>query len=115
MEMILLDWTRMGRTYCLVGVVAEAGKYRVVRPLPSRQRNSPQRNVGWSPFLLEGHRRWEIFELIKPEPPTASRRIWKITGSQVCGHGDSWPMCFFDATSCRELWPIRMSRCLAKR
>ena len=68
MEMILLDWTRMGRTFCLAGMVAEAGGYRVVRPLPSRQRNSPQRNVGWSPFMLEGHRRWEIFELIKPEP-----------------------------------------------
>ena len=68
MEMILLDWTRMGRTFCLAGMVAEAGGYRVVRPLPSRQRNSPQRNVGWSPFMLEGHRRWEILELIKPEP-----------------------------------------------
>jgi hypothetical protein len=68
MEMILLDWTRMGRTYCLAGVVAEAGSYRVVRPLPGRQRKSPQRNVGWSPFMLEGHRRWEIFELVRPEP-----------------------------------------------
>ena len=36
--------------------------------LPGRQRTSPQRNVGWSPFMLEGHRRWEIFELVKPEP-----------------------------------------------
>ena len=68
MEMILLDWTRMGRTYCLAGVVAESGGYRVVRPLPGRRRNSPQRNVGWSPFLLEGHCRWEVFELINPEP-----------------------------------------------
>jgi hypothetical protein len=67
MQMILLDWTRMGRTYCLAGAVAEAGGYRVVRPLSGRQRNSPQRNVGWSPFMLEGHRRWEIFELVKPE------------------------------------------------
>src|SRR6516165_6334398 len=63
MEMILLDWTRMGHTYCLAGVVAEAGGYRVVRPLPSRQRNSPQRNVGWSPFMLEGHGRGEILVL----------------------------------------------------
>lgn len=68
MEMILLDWTRMGRTYCLAGVVAEAGDYRLVRPLPGRHRHSPQRNVGWSPFMLEGHRRWEIFELVKPDP-----------------------------------------------
>jgi hypothetical protein len=68
MEIILLDWTRMGRTYCLAGVVAEPNGFRVVRPLPGRHRNSPQRNVGWSPFMLEGHQRWEIFELIKPEP-----------------------------------------------
>jgi hypothetical protein len=73
MEMILLDWTRMGRTYCLAGVVAEAGGCRVVRPLPSRQRHSPQRNVGWSPFLLQGHCRWEIFELVKPEPASGQR------------------------------------------
>ncbi|HXG11727.1 MAG TPA: 3-oxoacyl-[acyl-carrier-protein] synthase III C-terminal domain-containing protein [Gemmataceae bacterium] len=35
MDMILLDWTRMGKSYCLAGVVAERGRYRVVRPLPS--------------------------------------------------------------------------------
>jgi len=26
------------------------------------------RNIGWSPFLMDGHSRWEIFELIHPEP-----------------------------------------------
>jgi hypothetical protein len=66
--MILLDWTRMGKRYCLAGVVADGSGYRVVRPLPARHRNSPDRNVGWSPFLMEGHSRWEVFELVEPEP-----------------------------------------------
>jgi len=66
--MVLLDWTRMGKSYCLAGVVADGGGYRVVRPLPARNRNSPIRNVGWSPFLMEGHTRWEVFELIAAEP-----------------------------------------------
>lgn len=68
MEMVLLDWTRMGKSYCLAGVVADGTGYRIVRPLPGRHRNSPIRNVGWSPFLMEGHSRWEVFELIAPEP-----------------------------------------------
>lgn len=72
--MVLLDWTRMGRSYCLAGVVAEQGGYRVVRPLLARYRGAPVHNVGWSAFLLDGHSRWEIFELIGPtaatiEPP----------------------------------------------
>ena len=68
MDMILLDWTRMGKCYCLAGVVAERGEYRVVRPLPGRTRSAAVRNAGWSPFLMEGHTRWEMFELMKPEP-----------------------------------------------
>jgi hypothetical protein len=66
--MVLLDWTRMGKSYCLAGAVAEGTGYGVVRPLPGRSRSSPIRNVGWSPFLLEGHTRWEVFELVGPEP-----------------------------------------------
>jgi hypothetical protein len=68
MDMILLDWTRMGQAYCLAGVVAERGGYRVVRPLLARHRDAPVRNVGWSPFLLDGHARWEVFELVHAEP-----------------------------------------------
>lgn len=73
MEMILLDWTRMGKTYCLAGAVADGGSWRVVRPLPASA-GEPVRKFGWSPFLLDGHSRWEIFELIypqnlRPEPP----------------------------------------------
>jgi hypothetical protein len=67
MEMVLLDWTRMGKSYCLAGVVADGTGYRVVRPLPGRNRKSAVRNVGWSPFLMEGHTRWEVFELVAPE------------------------------------------------
>jgi hypothetical protein len=72
--MVLLDWTRMGRTYCLAGAVPDQGSYRVVRPLLVRGREAPVRNVGWSAFLLDGHQRWEVFELVgmqaaSSEPP----------------------------------------------
>jgi hypothetical protein len=66
--MVLLDWTRMGTAYCLAGVVLEQGRCRVVRPLPAHHRYAEVRNVGWSPFLLDGHARWEVFELVAPEP-----------------------------------------------
>jgi hypothetical protein len=66
--MILVDWTRMGRTYCLAGVIVQNDEYRVVRPLLASQRNAAVRNTGWSPFLLDGHCRWEVFELVAPEP-----------------------------------------------
>src|SRR5262245_57022886 len=66
MEMILLDWTRMGKWYCLAGVVEQGGTFRVVRPLLAKFRAAPVRNVGWSAYLLDGHARWEIFELIAP-------------------------------------------------
>jgi hypothetical protein len=55
MEMILLDWTRMGRSYCLAGVVAETGGLRTVRSLLAVFRDAPVGNVGWSPFLIDGH------------------------------------------------------------
>jgi hypothetical protein len=74
MNLILLDWTRMGKWYCLAGAVPENGRWRIVRPLLVRYRDAPVRNVGWSPYLLDGHARWEVFDLIgpqeaKPEPP----------------------------------------------
>jgi hypothetical protein len=70
MDMILLDWTRMGRSYCLAGAVLEGGRWRVVRPLLYKHRDAPVRNVGWSAYLLDGHFRWEVFELVRPEPAT---------------------------------------------
>lgn len=71
MDMILLDWTRMGKWYCLAGAVDEGGAYRTVRPLQAHFRDAPVRNVGWSAFLLDGHKRWEVFELIDPKPAAA--------------------------------------------
>lgn len=70
--MVLLDWTRMGKQYCLAGVVQHNGQLRVVRPLPGAHRTAAVRNVGWSPFLMDGHSRWEIFELIDPKPAEPS-------------------------------------------
>ena len=80
MEMVLLDWTRMGRSFCVAGAVFQDAHCRIVRPLWSKNRQAPVRNVGWPAYLLERHVRWEIFELIKPEPadPQAphSEDIW---------------------------------------
>ena len=70
--MVLLDWTRMGKLYCLAGVVRQNGELRVVRPLPATQRTAPVRNIGWSPYLMDGHSRWDIFELLDPKPAEPS-------------------------------------------
>jgi hypothetical protein len=48
MDMILLDWTRMGRTYCVTGAVHVNGQMRILRPLPRAQREAPVRNTGCS-------------------------------------------------------------------
>jgi hypothetical protein len=66
--MILVDWTRMGRSYCLSGAVFEDRQWRIVRPLLTKFRDAAVRNVGWSAYLLDGHSRWEILELIGPQP-----------------------------------------------
>jgi len=85
--MILLDWTRMGRSYCLAGATAEASGYRVVRPLPVKYRGAPVANVGWSPFLFDGHARWEVFELVAPQParhpPPHVEDVW-VRGLRSC-------------------------------
>jgi hypothetical protein len=72
--MILLDWTRMGRTYCVAGAVVQDGKWRIVRPMLTKFREAPVRNVGWSAYLMDGHARWEVMKLLgvqlaAPEPP----------------------------------------------
>jgi hypothetical protein len=68
--MVLLDWTRMGKVYCLAGVVFQGGQYRVVRPMQVRNRSAEQHS-GWSPFRFDGRRRWEVFKLVAPEPAAA--------------------------------------------
>jgi hypothetical protein len=70
-DLVLLDWTRMGKSYCLAGAVAREDRYWVVRPLPAWHRTAPVRNVGWGPEAVDGHSRWEVFELLegRPAPP----------------------------------------------
>jgi hypothetical protein len=73
--MVLIDWTRMGRSYCLAGALLDKVPVRIVRPLLSRGRGLAAPNIGWSAYLLDGHARWEIFELVGmesyelPHPP----------------------------------------------
>jgi hypothetical protein len=76
MEMVLVDWTRMGKAYCIAGAVREGNGYRTVRPLFDRHRRTNCRIAGWSAYQLDGHCRWEIVELMAPsaalaEPPHA--------------------------------------------
>jgi hypothetical protein len=70
-EMILLDWTRMGHAFCLAGVIYQDSQYRVVRPLPASAHGSAIPNAGWPASELAGWRRWEVLELIDPEPAAA--------------------------------------------
>jgi hypothetical protein len=67
MEMVLLDWTRMGKHYCLAGAVVGSKPVRMVRPLLAKFREPAFRNVGWSAYLMDGYSRWDIFELIGAE------------------------------------------------
>src|SRR5262245_57918638 len=62
----------MGHVYCLAGAIVQGGEIRIVRPLPVRDRYSPMPNSGWSPFLLDRHQRWELFELVGPIPANAA-------------------------------------------
>jgi hypothetical protein len=68
MDMVLLDWTRMGKHYCLAGAVLDGDRIVIVRPLLAKFRDAPARNVGWSAYLMDGCARWEQFELIGAEP-----------------------------------------------
>jgi hypothetical protein len=72
-DIVLLDWTRMAKSYCLAGAIFVDGQYRIVRPL-LRHRDDGERKAGWSAYLLDGHSRWETFTLIgahavEPDPP----------------------------------------------
>ena len=65
MDIVLLDWTRMGRYYCLAGVIVQAGEYRIVRPLPALDRHKCAPINGWFASRLDGHSRWEVFEMVQ--------------------------------------------------
>jgi len=66
MDLILLDWTRMGNAYCLAGVIVQNNQYCVVRPLEARA--AQKRKRGWTHWQMDGHSRWEICELVNPKP-----------------------------------------------
>ncbi len=78
----------MGSTYCIAGAVWQGAGWRVVRPLWVRHRHAPVRNTGWSPFLMDGRSRWEIFELVGPEPavpqPPHCEDVW-VRALNPCG------------------------------
>lgn len=80
MEMILCDWTRMGRAYCLTGAVNAGGGWTMVRPILHKRGPAPVRNVGWSAYLLDGHCRWEVFDLVgltsPPREPPHVEDVW---------------------------------------
>jgi hypothetical protein len=74
MEIVLLDWTRMGTHYCLAGALVGSKPVRIVRPLLAKFRDTDFRNVGWSAYLMDGYSRWDIFQLVgveaaAPQPP----------------------------------------------
>ena len=80
MDLILLDWTRMGKCFCLAGVVVNGSQLYIVRPLPINQRGSPSLKLGWSSHLFAGHERWQVFEMVGPEsagaPPPHVEDVW---------------------------------------
>jgi len=71
MEMILLDWTRMGLSYCIAGAVQDRENWQIVRPMMAKRGAVPPHIVGWSPYYLDGFSRWDIFELSLPSPSSA--------------------------------------------
>lgn len=93
MEMILVDWTCMGKTFCLAGVVRDAQGWKTIRPLPRSLRGGRPagrglwgalesvlapatdgpRNVGWFDNLLGSIKRWDMVELSEPQPAEIER------------------------------------------
>lgn len=92
MSFVLLDWTRMGKGYCLAGAVLDATDMRIIRPLSIHDqrggsslggllslirsffvRDLPpegDRSVSWPAYLLTGRSRWEVLDLVSPRPAT---------------------------------------------
>ena len=62
--MVLVDWTRMGKGFCLAGQVVQQNQPRIVRPLLAKNRSAGERKLGWPAHALARHSRWEIFELV---------------------------------------------------
>src|SRR5262245_8769529 len=62
----------MGKCFCLAGVVVDGPRLYVVRPLPVAQRGVAAHNLGWQSCLLAGYERWQVFQLVEPEPAGAA-------------------------------------------
>jgi hypothetical protein len=98
MEMILLDWTRMGKAYCVAGLVPDGSGWRSVRPMPARPYGEKvaardgenittsfvqppsstvleplPRNVGWFANQLQNLQRWDWVQLLGPQPAEIER------------------------------------------
>jgi hypothetical protein len=71
MELVLVDWTQMGDFYCLAGAISQRGSICFVRPLPIRTRKSSSTFNGWPAPRIDGHMRWEVFDMIDPSPEQA--------------------------------------------
>ena len=82
MQMIVVDWTRMGRAFCLAGVVQEGDGFRTVRPLPVPGQAATVRNLGWVAENLKGLRRWDVVELLVPKKaeaqPPHTEDVWVL-------------------------------------
>jgi hypothetical protein len=70
-DLILLDWTRMGKCFCLAGVVVDGPRLYVVRPLPVAQRGVAAQFLGWPADRCDGFQRWQVIEMVEPEPAGA--------------------------------------------
>src|SRR5690242_19855263 len=79
-EWILLDWTRMGKCFCLTGVVVDGARLYVVRPLHVSQRGGASQHLGWPAPPLVGLARWQVFQLVESEAagaaPPHTEDVW---------------------------------------
>ncbi|HEV3204141.1 MAG TPA: hypothetical protein VGY77_07155 [Gemmataceae bacterium] len=70
----------MGNSYCIAGAWMDQGQWRIIRPLMAKKGDLPARNVGWSPYYLDGFSRWDIFEIFLPAPanpePPHGEDLW---------------------------------------
>src|SRR5438034_10506500 len=60
MEMVLLDWTRMGRSFCVAGAAFPDTHYRLVRPLWANTGQAPVGRVRSTASRLERPVGWDI-------------------------------------------------------
>lgn len=118
--MILVDWTRLGKSYCLAGAVEEGGSFRIVRPLLPTPAGSSWPNSGWSAYLMDGRRRWEMLDMIGPMPapakPPHTEDVWvrdlKPTGLSAAAETRREILSATVCHDCNELFnaPLQVNR-----